>query len=56
MYSGTSVGSGIVNSSLNVFLQYARVAFPGTTLPSVLPISGAILTSMIYPPFSLVGY
>ena len=56
MYSGTSVGATIVNSSLNSFIQYARVAYTGTTLPSALPIGGGVITSFIYPPFNLVGY
>ena len=55
MYSGTSAGSAIVNSSLHASIQYARVSFTGTTMPATLPITGGSTASIIYPPFTLIG-
>jgi hypothetical protein len=55
MYSGTSAGSAIVNSSLHASIQYVRVSFTGTTMPTTLPITGGSTASIIYPPFTLIG-
>ena len=55
MYSGTSAGSAIVNSTLHASIQYTRVSFTGTTMPTTLPITGGSTLSIIYPPFTLIG-
>jgi hypothetical protein len=55
-YSGSTTGVAIINSGLNSNIQYIRVAFTGTSLPSTLPTTGGSTASFIYPPYTIVGY
>ena len=55
-YAGTKAGSTIVNSGLNASLQYASFSVASTTLPATLPTTGILISSVIQPPFTLVGY
>lgn len=56
MYSGTQAGVAIVNGDLHPNIQYARVSFTGTTLPTTLPTTGGSTSSVLYPPFTIIGY
>jgi hypothetical protein len=55
-YAGTKAGSTIVNSGLSASLQYASFNVASTTLPATLPTTGILISSIIQPPFTLVGY
>ena len=56
MYAETVIGSAIVNSGLHSSIQFSKVSFVGTSLPTSLPTSGGSGASFIYPPFQLIGY
>ena len=55
-YAGTKPGASIVNSGLNASLQYTSFYVVSSALPATLPTTGIVLTTIIQPPFTLVGY
>jgi hypothetical protein len=55
-YAGTKPGASIVNSGLNASLQYTSFYVVSSVLPATLPTTGIVLTTIIQPPFTLVGY
>lgn len=56
MYAGTQPGLAIINNALHPNIQFIRCYFSGTSLPTTIPLSGSFNNSIMYPPFTLVGY